>query len=310
MAKVFIDGNQGTTGLRIVERLSTREDIELLTLPKSERKLLSARADMARRADATVLCLPDEASRELVEALNDDEGVILDASTAHRTDPRFVYGFPELSKAQAEAVRKARRIAVPGCHASGCVALLKPLMDAGVLNPDAPLALTSLTGYSGGGKKMIAQYEAADRPSNLHAPRPYAVGQSHKHLPEIVSVCGLKRPPVFQPIVIDAFSGMLVSLPLTREMLLKPLSLLQVSALYRAFFSGAALVRVLDENPQASIDSVALSGADRMELFVTGNDDRMLVYARFDNLGKGACGAAIECLNLALGLDAGVGLIG
>lgn len=308
MFNVFIDGDQGTTGLRVRDRLAGREDISLLSLPEEKRKDLEARAAMARRADATILCLPDAASRELVAALGDDEGVILDASTAHRTDPRFTYGFPELGAVQAKAVSSARRIAVPGCHASGCIALVKPLVDAGLLSPDAPLSLLSLTGYSGGGKRMIADYEAPDRPAALHAPRPYAVGQSHKHLPEITHVCGLTRPPVFQPVVMDVFSGMLVSLPLTKGILSRKASLAEVSGVYRAFFEGAALVRVLEDNPEPSIDSVALSGSDRMELFVTGNDERMIAYARFDNLGKGACGAAIECLNLVLGAPPLTGL--
>ena len=308
MFSVFIDGDQGTTGLRVRDRLAGREDISLLSLPEEKRKDLDARAVMARRADATILCLPDAASRELVAALGEEEGVILDASTAHRTDPRFTYGFPELGAAQAKAVSSARRIAVPGCHASGCIALVKPLIAAGLLSPDAPLSLLSLTGYSGGGKRMIADYEAPDRPANLHAPRPYAVGQSHKHLPEITHVCGLTRPPVFQPVVMDVFSGMLVSLPLTEGILSRRASLAEVSGAYRTFFEGAALVRVLEDNSEAVIDSVALSGSDRMELLVTGNDDRMIAYARFDNLGKGACGAAIECLNLVLGAPPLTGL--
>ena len=308
MARIFIDGNQGTTGLRIVQRLGTREDIELMTLPDAQRKELAARVAMAKAADATVLCLPDDASRELVAALGDEDGVVLDASTAHRTDPRFVYGFAELGAAQTKAIAGAKRIAVPGCHASGCVAILKPLMQAGLLKADAPLALTSLTGYSGGGKKMIADYEAPDRDPALHAPRPYAVGQTHKHLPEIVHVCGLAQPPVFQPIVVDAYSGMLVSLPLTQAMLSAPAGVQQLTQLYRDFYAGAKLVRVQDANPEPVIDSVKMSGTDAMELFVTGNDERMIVYARFDNLGKGACGAAIECLNLALGLPPETGL--
>lgn len=309
MAAVFIDGDQGTTGLRVRERLARRKDITLLSLPEERRKELSARLELARRADATILCLPDAASRELVDALGEHEGVILDASTAHRTDPRFVYGFPELGAAQAKALQSARRIAVPGCHATGCIALVKPLVEAGLVAPSAPLAITSLTGYSGGGKRMIADYEAPDRPAALHAPRPYAVGQAHKHLPEIMHVCGLERAPVFQPIVMDVFSGMLVSLPLTEGVLARRAALEELDGVYRAFFRDAALVRVLEPNPEASLDSAALSGSDRMELFVTGNDDRMIAYARFDNLGKGACGAAIECLNLALGASPLEGLV-
>ncbi len=308
MHTVFIDGSQGTTGLRIHERLSGRQDLRVLTLPEAQRKSLPHRLDMARSADATILCLPDDASRELVSALGETEGRILDASTAHRTDPRFAYGFPELGEGWAQRVRTSRRIAVPGCHASGAVALLKPLLDAGVLRPDAPVCLTSLTGYSGGGKKMLAQYEAPDRPACLHAPRPYALGQGHKHLPEIAAVRGLTQRPGFQPIVMDVYSGMLVSLPLTQSMLQKPLGLTDIRAIYGAFYQGAALVRALSDVPEDPLDSAAMAGTDAMEVFVTGNDDRMIAYARFDNLGKGACGAAIECLNLALGLDAGEGL--
>lgn len=309
MATVFIDGNQGTTGLRIVQRLSGRKELTLLTLPGDERKSLSARVAMARKADITFLCLPDDASRELVNALEDGAGRVIDASTAHRTDPRFTYGFAELSPAQARAIANSGRVAVPGCHAGGCVALLKPLMAAGAFKPGVPLALTSLTGYSGGGKKMIAEYEASDLPAPMRAPRPYAVSQAHKHLPEIVHVCGLEAPPVFQPIVIDFFSGMLVSLPLQQSMLAKPFSLAETGKLYRDFFNGQPLVRVLPENPEPAVDSVRLSGMDGMELFVTGNDDRMIAYARFDNLGKGASGAAIQCMNLMLGLPMTDGLV-
>ncbi len=309
MATVFIDGNQGTTGLRIAHRLKARDGLSLLCLPERERKSLPARAELARVADITFLCLPDDASRELVESLGEGEARLIDASTAHRTDPRFVYGFPELSPERPRAIAASRRVAVPGCHASGCVALLKPLLASGALAPDTAVSLTSLTGYSGGGKKMIAEYEAEGRPASLHAPRPYAVSQEHKHLPEIVRECGLAAPPVFQPIVMDAYSGMLVSLPIRRDMLRRGLSLTQAGEIYRAFYQGQPLVRVLQENPEAHIDSASLSGTDKMEIFVTGNDERMIAYARLDNLGKGASGAAIQCMNLMLGLDMTEGLV-
>lgn len=309
MATVFIDGNQGTTGLRIAQRLSGRKELTLLSLPESERKSLAARVALAKKADVTFLCLPDDASRELVQALPDCEGRIIDASTAHRVDPRFVYGFAELSPEQAKRIAQSNRVAVPGCHAGGCIALLKPLMDADALRADAPLCLSSLTGYSGGGKKMIADYEREDRPECMHAPRPYAVTQSHKHLPEVMHVCGLKQPPIFQPIVIDYYSGMLVSLPLNTDMLKKPLGLSELSGLYKSFYVNQPLIRVLDENPEPSIDSVKRFGDDGMELFATGNDERMILYARFDNLGKGASGSAIECMNLMLGLPPTQGLV-
>lgn len=304
---VFIDGEQGTTGLRVRERLAGREDIRLVTLPEGERKSLPARLGAARSADVSILCLPDDASRELVAALGDD-GRVIDASTAHRTDKRFEYGFPELDEGAAERIAASNRVAVPGCHACGCIALIKPLVDEGLLSPDAPLALTSLTGYSGGGKSMIASYEDAARPAELHAPRPYAVGQSHKHLPEIVSVCGISAPPVFQPIVCDFFSGMLTSLPLPSGLLNKPCGVEELREVYARRYSGAKLISTAPVNAEGSIDSVRLSGFDCMEIMVTGNDERMMVYARFDNLGKGASGAAIQCMNLMLGLDMTEGL--
>lgn len=309
MKTVFIDGSQGTTGLRIQERLSGRSDIRLLSLGEEERKLLPSRLRMAKEADATVLCLPDEASRELVDGLEEGEGCIIDASTAHRTDSRFVYGFPELDNDRPAQIAKAKRIAVPGCHASGAIALIYPLIKAGVLGGDALLSLTSLTGYSGGGKKMIAEYEAADRDPHLHGPRPYAVTQQHKHLPEIVKVCGLSVPPVFQPIVCDDYGFMLVSLPLHQAMLKKPLALDELAALYQAHYQGAKLIEVLAPNAEPSIDSLRLASTDSMEIMLTGGEGRMILSARFDNLGKGASGAAIQCLNLALGVEMTTGLV-
>ena len=306
--RVFIDGEQGTTGLRVRERLAKRGELELVSLPDGERKSLEARLAAAREADVSILCLPDDASRELVAALG-DSGRVVDASTAHRTDPRFVYGFPEVEKGAAARIAAANRVAVPGCHACGCIALIKPLMDAGLLSPDAPLALTSLTGYSGGGKSMIASYEDAARPAELHAPRPYAVAQAHKHLPEITAVCGLSAPPVFQPIVCDLYSGMLTSLPLPKGVFARQCHPEELREVYARHYAGAELISVAPLNAEASIDSVKLAGSDAMEILVTGNAERMLVYARFDNLGKGASGAAIQCMNLMLGLNMTEGLI-
>ncbi|MDD3333989.1 MAG: N-acetyl-gamma-glutamyl-phosphate reductase [Eubacteriales bacterium] len=308
MKTVFIDGNQGTTGLRIQQRLKARADLTLLQLPEEERKLLPARLEMAKQADATVLCLPDDASRELVAGLADNEGRVLDASTAHRTDPRFVYGFPELFPNREAEIAASRRIAVPGCHASGSVALIEPLIGAGVLSRDALLCLTSFTGYSGGGKKMIAQYEQDGRDPHLHGARPYAVSQSHKHLPEIMAVCSLRTAPVFQPVVCDDYSFMLVSLPLHSAMLEKPMDPDSLTEVFQKHYAGSPVIRVLPPNEESSIDSLSLSGKDGMEIFVTGNSERMICYARFDNLGKGASGAAVECLNLALGAPMTAGL--
>lgn len=308
MTKVFINGGSGTTGLRIGRRLAERKDIELVWLPEARRKDVAAQAELAARADITFLCLPDDASRALIAALGDEAGRVLDASTAFRTDARFAYGFPELSPAHARAVQAARRVAVPGCHASGAVALLYPLIAAGLLPVDAPLALTSLTGYSGGGKPMIAEYEAAEPANGLRAPRAYAVTQAHKHLPEITHVCGLARPPIFQPIVDDYYAGMLVSLPLFADALRGRAGIAAVSECYAAHYAGSRLMRVLPPNPAPFLAADALAGSDAMEVFLTGNDERMIACARFDNLGKGASGAAIQCMNRMLGLDETAGL--
>jgi N-acetyl-gamma-glutamyl-phosphate reductase len=308
MTKVFINGSSGTTGLHVAERLGARADVELLSLPEMLRKDVHAQAELAAQADATILCLPDEASRALIAALGDEKGRVLDASTAFRTDARFVYGFPELSPRHADALQTANRVAVPGCHASGAIALLYPLREAGLLAADAPLCLTSVTGYTGGGKSMIAEYEAAARPEALNSPRAYAVGQAHKHLPEIVHVCGLAQPPVFQPMVADFPRGMLVSLPLPPGLLTRRLTLAELTALYRAHYAGHPLMRVPEPNAEPFVAANALAGTDAMEIFVTGNDERMIACARFDNLGKGAGGAAMECMNLMLGFPLTAGL--
>ncbi|MDD3411238.1 MAG: N-acetyl-gamma-glutamyl-phosphate reductase [Eubacteriales bacterium] len=308
MLKVFICGDQGTTGLRIGERLGARPDVTLLTLSLERRKDVDAQAELAAKADATFLCLPDSASKALIEALGDEASCVLDTSTAFRTDDRFAYGFPELSPAFAQRIKTASRIAVPGCHASGCISLLYPLLQAGVIAPDAPLSLTSITGYTGGGKKMIAEYEAEGRDPSLASCLPYGVNQQHKHLPEIVHVCGLAQPPVFQPVLGDFPRGMLVSLPLQAGLMQKHIGLDEMTALYRAHYAGQPLIRVLEPNPSARIASNFMADSDAMEIFLTGNDDRMIACSRFDNLGKGASGAAIECMNLRFGLPAETGL--
>ena len=308
MKKVFINGGNGTTGLRIADRLSQRADITLVSLPEAERKDVRAQAALAAEADITFLCLPDEASRELIALLGDVKGHVLDTSTAFRTDARFSYGFPELSPAHAAAVAAGNRVAVPGCHASGAIALLYPLIHAGVIAPDAALSLTSLTGYSGGGKKMIAEYEAANRDRALDSPRAYALAQGHKHLPEIVHVCGLAGAPVFLPIVDDYYAGMTVMLPLHPGTFCKAMTLAQVSALYAAHYAGPGLVQTLAPNAETTIAANELAGSDAMRVFVTGTDERMVACAVFDNLGKGASGAAIQCMNLMFGLDGKTGL--
>ena len=306
--KIFIDGRAGTTGLRIEERLSGREDIELLTLPEEKRKDAAARREMLNAADVAFLCLPDDAAREAVSFVENPNTVILDTSTAHRTDPRFAYGFPELSPAHWEAVKNSKRIAVPGCHASGFIALIYPLIEAGILSKDALLSCHSLTGYSGGGKKMIAEYEDGARSPLFDAPRVYGLTENHKHLPEMQAKTGLLVPPVFCPIVSDFYSGMLVTVPLHRAEIAKDATPADIAAVYAARYTGPVVKFVKDASEGGLLSAGALSGDDGMQIGLHGNEERILLTARYDNLGKGASGAAVECLNILLGCDPTYGL--
>ena len=307
MKRVFIDGSAGTTGLRIHQRLAGREDIQLVALEEGLRKDPAAKRRMLNEGcDIAFLCLPDDAAREAVAMIENPAVTVLDTSTAHRTDPRFVYGFPELSQEHRAAVDSARRIAVPGCHASGFIALVRPLVQAGLIAPGTALTCFSLTGYSGGGKKMIAQYEAADPDPLLAGPRQYGVTQEHKHLREMVHVTGLQTKPVFCPIVADFYSGMEVTVSLFADDLRG--TPVDVRAVYAALYAGP-VVQYRDAADEGGFYSAAaLSGLDRMEITVAGNDERILLIARYDNLGKGASGAAVECLNLVLGAEETTGL--
>ena len=302
MIKVFIDGSAGTTGLRIREMLGKREDISLIALPEQLRKDVAARRDAINGADAVFLCLPDDAAREAVGLVENENTVVIDASTAHRTSPGWAYGFPELSAEHRAAIVNGKRIANPGCYASGFLALVYPLVAAGVLPKDYPLVCHAVSGYSGAGKKGIAEYEAENRPESYDTPRLYALTLSHKHLPEMQAVCGLTRTPVFNPYVCDYYCGMTVNVPLFSDLLAKKVSVADVKELLRAHYAGAHFVTV-GEEPSGYISANTLSGTNRMELLVNGNEDRILLTARFDNLGKGASGAAIQNMNLALGLD-------
>ena len=307
MKRVFIDGSAGTTGLRIRQRLAGRNDIRLVELDEALRKDPAAKRDMLNGGcDIAFLCLPDDAAREAVAMAEGSNVVILDTSTAHRTDPRFVYGFPELSPGRREAVAAARRIAVPGCHASGFIALVWPLVEVGLLSPWTRLTCHSLTGYSGGGKKMIAQYEDDEPDPLLAAPRQYGITQEHKHLAEMVHMTGLTSKPVFCPIVANFYSGMEVTVPLFAEDLKG--SAADVKAAYAAKYTGPIVSYREDAAEGGFYSACALAGLDRMEITVAGNDERLLLVARYDNLGKGASGAAVECLNLVLGADETTGL--
>lgn len=307
MKKIFIDGSAGTTGLRIAERLESRKDIEIIKLSEENRKDTTARKEAINKADIVFLCLPDAAAIESVSLCDNPDTVIIDTSTAHRTNPEWAYGFPELLKEFEEKIKVSKRIANPGCHASGVIALIYPLIESGILDRDALLSAVSLTGYSGGGKKMIAEYEGNDRSELLSAPRQYGISQSHKHLPEITAVTGLNRAPVFMPIVGDFYSGMEVTIPLFATML-KGKNIEDIKNIYKQKYNGPIVKFVEDFAENGFVSANKLSFKDSMEISVSGNDDRILLIARYDNLGKGASGAAVECMNIVLGCDITTGL--
>lgn len=308
MHKVFIDGGHGTTGLRINEYLAGRDDIEVLSIDPEKRKDLGARVGMIMQADVTILCLPDAAAAEIAAAAPNDS-VIIDTSTAHRTAPGWTYGMPELSAGQREAIRKSTRIANPGCHASGFILLVKPLIDAGLLDSDALLTCFCMTGYSGGGKKMIASYEDPERNGFLSSPGQYALGQSHKHLPEMMKMTGLENAPCFSPVVADFYSGMVMTVPLHAKLLKGMAGINDVKKALRGSYDAEPLITVHDAAPESgTVYSNPMSGKNGMEIYVTGNDDRMLLIASYDNLGKGASGAAVQNMNIVLGAEETAGL--
>lgn len=305
MKKVFIDGSAGTTGLRIAQRLAQRSDIELLSIPGELRKDPAERSKMLNSADIVFLCLPDDAAREAVSMIDNPGVCVIDTSTAHRTAPGWTYGFPEIGGRKAE-IATSKRIANPGCHASGFISLVAPLVECNIIKPDALISAYSLTGYSGGGKKMIAQYEDPDRNTILDAPRMYGLTQKHKHLPEMAAVCGLENDPVFCPVVAPYYAGMQVTIPLFKEMIgVDPSDIKEV---YRKYYTGK-LVKFCDCPDDGGFLSAGLfAGRDDMVISVYGNEDRILLVSTFDNLGKGASGAAIQNMNLVLGTDETEGL--
>lgn len=310
MKKVFIDGSAGTTGLKIFERFQNRADLELLTIPEADRKNLDARVAKVCEADISFLCLPDAASREICEQLP-QTARLLDTSTAHRTLPDWVYGLPELSKERRAAVAAANRVAVPGCHATGFITLAAPLVSMGIAAPDYPFTAHSVTGYSGGGKSMIAAYEAEDRPNTYDSPRQYALGQKHKHLPEMQKIAGLAYPPVFNPIVADYFSGMVVTVPLHTRLLQKPMAPEDVTKAFADYYGGQRFIHVMPygQLPEdGTMDANSLAGTNDLEIYIVGTAEQIVLISRFDNLGKGASGAAVQCMNLMLGLPEDTGL--
>ena len=309
MTKVFIDGREGTTGLRIMERLSARKDIELLIIDEALRKDTEARREMIAKSDVTFLCLPDAAAREAVE-MAPDRVKIIDASTAHRTLPGWAYGFAELSAAHRQAIATGNRIAVPGCHASGFNSLVYPMIHSGLMSADYPVTCHSVTGYSGGGKKMIAQYQDENRDPELGSPRQYGLTQMHKHLKEMKAVPGLAMEPIFNPIVADYYAGMVVTVPVFTSLLKGKPSLAAIREMFAAHYAGQQMVKVVEgDDAPGFLGANNLAGRDIMEILITGNDERVLLTSRFDNLGKGASGAAVQCMNIALGLDETTGLV-
>ena len=310
--KVFIDGSEGTTGLRIHERLDNRDDIELLTIAPELRKDPAERSRLINSSDITFLCLPDSAAREAVALVTNPNTRIIDASTAHRTEAGWAYGFPELSAKHREAIRTGKRIANPGCHASGFISLVYPLIAGGILPADYPVASFSLTGYSGGGKKMIAQYEASDRDAELDAPREYGLSQQHKHLKEMRLITGLSRAPLFTPIVSDYYSGMVVNVPLYTDLLNTTQTPESLQAFFADYYANEPFVKVMPLGAESEMSGFLsgnhLSGDDGMQIYITGNENRIQLSSVFDNLGKGASGAAIQCFNIMTGCDEAKGL--
>ena len=305
MKNVFIDGSAGTTGLRIAQRLSERRDIHLIRLPEEQRKDPAARKDALNSADVAFLCLPDDAAREAAAMIENPDTAVIDTSTAHRVADGWVYGFPEIGL--RAKIASSKRIANPGCHASGFIALVAPLVSAGIIRKDACLSCFSLTGYSGGGKKMIAQYEDENRDALLDAPRQYGLSQSHKHLPEMQAYCGLDAAPAFCPIVAPYYAGMEVTVPLfPRD---RTAGMEEMIGVYAGYYRSPVVHYSPDADEGGFLSAGKLSGKDGMEISVYGNEDRILLVSRFDNLGKGASGAAIQNMNLLLGMDETTGLV-
>ena len=312
--KVYIDGQEGTTGLKILERFKDRNDIELMKISEEKRKDPAERAKFINSADYVFLCLPDAASREAVSFVDNDHVRIIDASTAHRTNPEWAYGFPELSPEHREKIKTSNRVAVPGCYASGFNAIVYPLVKNGIIPDDFPVFAYATSGYSGAGKKAIAVYEGDDKPFEFNSPRQYALSQQHKHLPEMQAVSGLKCKPMFNPIVCDYYSGMVVNIPIQTRLLKEKTTLSQIHEMFAQHYNNANMVEVMplmseDEQKSFFLASNTISGKDIMQIFVFGDDEQILVSARLDNLGKGASGAAVQCLNIMMGIDETTGLV-
>jgi len=312
MTKVFIDGSEGTTGLRIDERFQGRDDVEILKIDPEKRKDPGERKKLINASDITFLCLPDGAARESVSLVENEDVCIIDTSTAHRTEAGWAYGFPELSPVHRERIQSGKRIAVPGCYASGFISLVYPMIAGGILSRDYPVSSFAISGYSGAGKKAIAVYEGDDRPGEFSSGREYALTQQHKHLKEMQKITGLMRTPLFSPIIDDYYSGMVVSVPLYADLMKERQTPDTLREYFKEYYSGEAFMRVCEADDEVAasgfIAGNGLSGWDGMKIYVTGNEERIVLSAQFDNLGKGASGAAIQCMNLVLGCGEQKGL--
>jgi len=314
LTKIFIDGKEGTTGLKIFERFEGRKDLEILQIDEEKRKDIGERKRLINASDFTFLCLPDAAAIEAVSLVENPDVRIIDASTAHRTDPDWDYGFPELSSSHREKIRKSRRVAVTGCYAAGFISLVYPLITNDFISADHPLTCYALSGYSGAGKKAIAVYESKDKPYEYNSPRQYALTQQHKHLPEMQKVCGLAEKPVFIPIVCDYYSGMVVTVPMHPKLMKKRYTPDEIVTMFKKHYHGQPMIKVYDFMGEDVISdgflaANTLSGKNYLEIFVYGNEDRIVLSSRLDNLGKGASGAAVQCLNIMMGIDETTGLL-
>lgn len=309
MKKIFIDGKDGTTGLKIFERFELRNDIELLLIDPEKRKDASERARLINESDITFLCLPDAASIEAVSLVENENVKIIDTSTAHRTLDGWAYGFAELSESHRRGIEQSNRIAVPGCYASGFNSIVYPLVKSGFISPDYDIVCFALSGYTGAGKKGIAQYETDERDEELDSPRLYALTQEHKHLKEMQAVSGLSKKPIFSPMICDYPQGMVVTIPLYTDKMNKKYTAKDIYEMFGEHYNGSQIVKVRELGyTKSMIGSNNFAGRDDMEIEINGNDDRILITSRFDNLGKGASGAAIQCLNIAMGIDEKTGL--
>jgi N-acetyl-gamma-glutamyl-phosphate reductase len=310
---VFIDGQQGAVGVKLHERLHGRKDIEIIEIPEAKRKDPETKRKFLNEADIVFLCLPDNAARESVSLIRSDTVCVIDGSTAHRVTEGWVYGLPELNKGQRTLIKKSKRITNPGCHPTGFVLMLYPLVSGGIVNPEYPVTSHAVAGYSGGGRAMIADYENRDAPDYIKNPRPYALGLNHKHIPEMTKIVGLSRPPVFSPTVVDVYNGEIISIPLVPHHLDKKLSAADIRAFLADYYAGEQFVKVMpypadDYLKNGYLTFTDCNGTNNLEIFIFGNEDRILLSARYDNLGKGSSGTAVQNMNIVLGLPETTGL--